>query len=253
MNNELRSTVFHKDTVMSVRVSVCPSLLRVGLAALAGTLLSACTHLKSEPMSSTPVDYRQRHPITIGLSNQTLDVFTGRVVGGLDRRQTEDVRAFAREYMEKGQGPLIAYLPVNAGPGATGGLEAIRNALGAGGAKGRLQIGHYHADGGVAAPIRLSYARLSAQTPGGCSYENSDLAQTPFSENLLNRPSYNFGCAYQRNLAAQIDDPRDLVRPRQEGPGDSSKRLAGIERIRDAEADNEIKMDGKTIKEKLAK
>lgn len=238
---------------MSVRVSASSSLRTIGFAAMAATLLSACSQLRTEPVGLTPSDYRHRHPITLGLSNQTLDVFTGRLAGGLDRRQLEDVRAFAREYMEKGQGPLIAYLPVNAGPGATAGLDAIRGALGAGGAKGRLQIGHYQADGGTVAPIRLSFARLNAQTPGGCSYENSDIATTRFSENLLNRPASNFGCAYQRNLAAQIDDPRDLVRPRQEGPGDSNKRLAGIERIREADGENEIKPNGNTIKEKLGR
>jgi pilus assembly protein CpaD len=239
---------------MSFRVSVPASLRTAGWAVLTATLLSACTQHRSEPMGVSPVDYRQRHPITVGLANETLDVFSGRVAGGLDRRQVQDVRAFAREYMDKGQGPMIAYLPVNAGPGATSGLDAIRNALHAGGAKGQLQIGHYHVEGsGVAAPIRLSFARLAAQTPGGCSYESSDIAMTRFNENILNRPASNFGCAYQRNLAAQIDDPRDLVRPRQEGPGDSSKRLAGIQRIRDADGENELKPDGKSIKEKLGK
>jgi pilus assembly protein CpaD len=33
-----------------------------------------------------------------------------------------------------------------------------------------------------------------------------------------NKPYYNFGCAYQRNLAAMVDNPSDLVQPRPKRP-----------------------------------
>jgi pilus assembly protein CpaD len=39
-----------------------------------------------------------------------------------------------------------------------------------------------------------------------------------------NRSYYNFGCAYQRNLAAQVADPRDLARPRAMDPPYATRR-----------------------------
>ena len=41
----------------------------------------------------------------------------------------------------------------------------------------------------------------------------------PRSAHFENRPYWNFGCANQRNLAAMVDNPADLVQPRGETPG----------------------------------
>jgi pilus assembly protein CpaD len=68
--------------------------------------------------------------------------------------------------------------------------------------------------------------------------------------NSSNQSAYNFGCTYQKNLAAQIADPRDLVRPRQEGPVDVTKRLAGIDRIR-KETSNELRPSGTSLRDNV--
>jgi pilus assembly protein CpaD len=70
---------------------------------------------------------------------------------------------------------------------------------------------------------------------------------TRWRENNTNSSPYNFGCSYQKNLAAQVADPRDLVRPRQEGPIDVERRTSGIERIRENQA-QELKPGGKSLK-----
>ena len=151
--------------------------------------------------------------------------------------------------MEHGQGPLIAYLPTGGNnQGVSTGLNSIRQSLAGGGAGGRLQIAHYHASEPGSAPIKLVYAKLQAQTPSKCGYESEDVVQTRFSANSQNVPAHNFGCTYQRNLAAQVADPRDLVRARQDGPVDVNKRLAGIERLRTSTA-NELKPGGTKLKD----
>jgi pilus assembly protein CpaD len=212
----------------------------------AGMLLSGCMGNK-DVTSSIPSDYRQRHPIVLTHANDTLDVFVGSV-GGLDHRQKEDIRGFAREYMANGQGPLIAYLPADSqSAGTNAGLTGIRQMLAGGGASGRLQIAHYHAGPGKAAPIKLSFARLKAETPSPCGYEHDEIVPSRFSANAANPQANNFGCTYQRNLAAQVADPRDLVRPRQEGPIDVDKRLAGIERIRESDQ-SRLEPSGNTTK-----
>ena len=47
-----------------------------------------------------------------------------------------------------------------------------------------------------------------------------------------NKPYYNFGCAYQRNMAAMVDNPSDLVQPRPETPAYTARRTAAFEKYR---------------------
>jgi pilus assembly protein CpaD len=219
----------------------------IGLVVVFGTLAGACSR-QADITGSVPMDYRQRHPIVLTQGNETLDIFVGSGKG-LDHRQLEDIKGFARDYMQTGQGPLIAYLPSGGHSGAVNhGLSGIRQALSGGGASGRLQIAHYHAEGGLAAPIKLAFAKLKADVPNRCGYDSQGISASGFRSNVANDSPHNFGCTYQRNLAAQIADPRDLVTPRREGPIDLDRRLAGIERLREGDT-NDQKLDGKTLKQ----
>ena len=49
---------------------------------------------------------------------------------------------------------------------------------------------------------------------------------------LENKQYYNFGCAHQRNIAAMIDNPSDLVQPRSETPAYTTRRTAAFEKYR---------------------
>jgi pilus assembly protein CpaD len=199
--------------------------------------------------SGIPHDYRQRHAIGLVHANETLEVFVNAHQSRLDPRSVEDVRQFGRDYMLNGQGPLIAYLPSDGNPAAVqNGLSGIRQALSGGGASGRLQIAHYRSNAGPVAPIKLAYAKLKAETATRCGYDNEEIVPSRLKINSGNYSSFNFGCSYQKNLAAQIADPRDLVRPRQEGPVDADKRLAGLERIREG-GQNELRPGGTSIKQ----
>ncbi len=232
---------------MSERISMTPAAAgRIAAACFGAALLAACDrHIVT---SSIPDDYRQRHQIGLTRANETLEVFVGRTGAGLDRRQAEDVRGFARDYMQNGEGPLVAYLPTGTdGRHVSAGLAAIRSSLAGGGASGRLQVAHYQPDHTGPAPIKLSFAKLKAGTATHCSYSEGEIVPTRWRENNTNSSPYNFGCSYQKNLAAQVADPRDLVRPRQEGPIDVERRTSGIERIRENQA-QELKPGGKSLK-----
>jgi pilus assembly protein CpaD len=220
--------------------------LKITAACFGAALLAGCD--RRIETSSIPEDYRQRHQISLTRANTSLDVYIGRAARGLDHRQTEDVRGFARDYMQNGEGPLVAYLPTGvAGHQVSSGLSAIRSALSGGGASGRLQIAHYHPEQGAHAPIKLAFAKLTATTGTHCSYAEGDIIPTRFRDSNANSSPYNFGCSFQKNLAAQVADPRDLVRARQEGPIDVERRTTGIERIRENEA-QELKPGGKSLK-----
>ncbi|MGL5117119.1 MAG: CpaD family pilus assembly protein [Beijerinckiaceae bacterium] len=219
------------------------------LVILGATLLSACAQ-RHDVTGSVPADFRDRHPITLARSSAVLDVFASGPT--LDRRQTEDVRGFVRDYRENGEGAIIAYLP--AGPGGTGarGLDGVRRALSAAGVGGRLQIAHYHPEPGTGGPIRLSFTKLQAKVESNCGYEGEEIVPTRWGANAVNRSAQNFGCAHQRNIAAQIADPRDLVRPREPGPVDGTRRLNSIERLRDQET-SPIEPTGKNIETLLTR
>jgi pilus assembly protein CpaD len=47
-----------------------------------------------------------------------------------------------------------------------------------------------------------------------------------------NRPHWNHGCATQRNLAAMVDNPADLVQPRGEAPVYTARRTIVLDRYR---------------------
>ena len=202
---------------------------------VAAAIVSACASARSDLTSVQPDDYRERHPIVLREQPRHIDIFVGRNAPGLDRRQEEDVTAFARDYAVTGSGGMLAHVP--AGPQQSHkGLRDIQSALSRGGAGGaRLQVVSYvpqnpHA----AAPIRLAFSKLQATVDSRCDIWTEDLAGGKGMKTLNNQNYPNFGCSYQKNFAAQVANPIDLVRPREEGPIDTEKRLAGIGRLRDA-------------------
>jgi pilus assembly protein CpaD len=74
----------------------------------------------------------------------------------------------------------------------------------------QIVVQHYQAKGyGEAATIRLVFGDLKAKVATPCGQWDEDIVET--SEN---RNYYNFGCAAQQNLAAMIENPNDLLRPR---------------------------------------
>ena len=52
------------------------------------------------------------------------------------------------------------------------------------------------------------------------------------AKHFENQQYYNFGCATQRNLAAMVAEPADLVQPRAEGAAYNAKRTFGIDKWR---------------------
>jgi pilus assembly protein CpaD len=86
------------------------------------------------------------------------------------------------------------------------------------------------------ATIRLNYPKISA-VAGPCGLWPEDLGPSIKDKSYFeNKPYYNFGCAYQRNMAAMIDNPSDLVQPRPETPAYTARRTEGFEKYRKGES-----------------
>jgi pilus assembly protein CpaD len=205
----------------------------VGLAAVLG----ACTHTDEVvATASVPVDYRQRHPIAIQEADRSVVIFIGQARSGLSASQRADVLGLAQIWAHEGTGPIVADVPVDT-PNARAAAETFREAqalLAAAGVPPRgITLRHYHpTDPRTFATIRLSYPKITA-VAGPCGQWPEDLgpslANNSYSDN---KPYYNFGCASQRNLAAMVDNPSDLVQPRSETPAYTTRRSEAFEKYR---------------------
>jgi pilus assembly protein CpaD len=210
---------------------------------LAGALLGvavalgACTHTDQvATTASMPDDYRQRHPIAVQEADQSVVVFVGHARGGLSASQRADVMGLAQNWLREGTGAINADLPVDTPNerAAADSLREIQALLGAAGVPPRgLVVRRFHPeDPRLMAAIRLSYPRISA-VAGPCGLWPEDIGSSSKNKSYFeNKEYYNFGCAYQRNMAAMVDNPSDLVQPRPETPAYTPRRNAAFEKYR---------------------
>ena len=81
----------------------------------------------------------------------------------------------------------------------------------------------YHPPTSALAAIRISYPKITAQA-GPCGLWPEDIGPSLNRDFFENQPPWNFGCTSQRNLAASVDNPADLVQPRGETPAYEMRR-----------------------------
>ncbi|WP_298257458.1 CpaD family pilus assembly protein [Bradyrhizobium sp.] len=213
--------------------------LRIAAALLGiATSLGACMHTDevASTTSSIPDDYRLRHPIAIQEANRSVVIFVGRARGGLSAEQRADVMGLAQVWLQESTGAIVADVPVGT-PNARAAADAFREArslLSAAGVPPHGIVMHNYrpSDPRQMATLRLSYPKITA-VAGPCGLWPDDLGPSIKDRGYLeNKPYYNFGCAYQRNMAAMIDNPADLVQPRPETPAYAPRRAEGFEKYR---------------------
>jgi pilus assembly protein CpaD len=93
--------------------------------------------------------------------------------------------------------------------------RALRNA---GIRPSQVVLEPYFANGDPSAPLRLSYLQYVAEAPD-CPDWSENIGRDP-----RNMPWPNKGCASQRNLAAMVANPEDLLHPRGETPRPGERR-----------------------------
>lgn len=93
----------------------------------------------------------------------------------------------------------------------------------------RIQLVSYSAPD-VRAPVLVGFETLRVARPQcGTSWGNLNRTNN-------NQTSSNFGCALTANLAAQIENPRDIITPRGMTPSDLGRRAVVFDNYRKGEA-----------------
>jgi pilus assembly protein CpaD len=205
----------------------------VGLA----VVLGACTHTDDvATTASVPDDYRLRHPIAVQEADRSIVIFVGHARGGLSASQRADVMGLAQIWLHEGTGAIIADMPVGTpnARAAADSVHEIQALLTAAGVPPRgVVVRNYHPDDPrQMATIRLNYPKISA-VAGPCGLWPEDLGPSIKDKSYFeNKPYYNFGCSYQSNMAAMVDNPSDLVQPRSETPAYTIRRTEAFEKYR---------------------
>ena len=183
-------------------------------AGFAALLLAACANPVNGPLDNLPVE--ARFPITVEPHMEALRVAVDPARGGLSPQGNADLERFARDYLDNGSG-VISISGSRRTPAAPGVVAERLAALGV--PRERIMLANPDAlDAGD--EVRVSYIRYQAHVEP-CGDWSANLGYT-----ASNRPSANFGCATQHNLAAMVADPRDLLGPGGMGPVDTARRAA---------------------------
>ncbi len=198
--------------------------------------LGACKHTDDVATAGAPDDYRQRHPIAIQEADRSIVVFVGRARGGLSASQRADVMGMAQAWLREGTGAISIDVPVDT-PNARAAADSLREIQATFAAAGvpprAVNVRQYHPeDPRQMAAIRLNYPKISA-VAGPCGLWPEDLGPSIHNKSYFeNKSYYNFGCAHQRNLAAMVDNPSDLVQPRDETPAYTARRDIAFDKYR---------------------
>lgn len=215
-------------------------VLRAAIIAGYGLLLAACNTDQAQIAGApdVPSDYRMRHPITVSEAEHTLQLFIGANRSLLTPVQRAEVLAFAHTWKSEATGGVIIDLPTGTSNehASADALREIQSILAATGVPpGSMMVRTYEAGARTLATVRITYPKMTAQS-GPCGMWPEDIGPT-FNRNYFENQQYwNFGCAYQHNMAAMVEQPEDLVQPRSESPVYTMRRTQVVQKYRQGDS-----------------
>lgn len=185
-----------------------------GLVLLAGSCASA-------PERGSFFDPFQNHPIAVRETYTRAQFIAPDPAARMPPDEATRLGSFVADYLERGHGALAVSVPKSA---HSAGIISYfgRKLVSLGIPEARIQVGTHDAAKGKT--VWLQYSAYQAKVDGcGDWSDNVDFT-------LMNKPTKNFGCATQYNLAAQVDNPADLAAPRKMDGSSGARRADVIEK-----------------------
>ncbi|HSD91630.1 MAG TPA: CpaD family pilus assembly protein [Methyloceanibacter sp.] len=196
-------------------------LLTIFAVLLVGTTTGGCWKSPRYQSPFTLANPNERHPIAVRQGEVVLDLAVYPGSSGLNESQKGQVYGFLRDYKSQSSERLLIRAP-SGGANEAAAMRAyddVREALrNAGIRASAVRLEPYFANGDPSAPMRLSYLQFVAEPPE-CPDWSENIGRDP-----KNMPWPNKGCATQRNLAAMVANPEDLLHPRGETPRSGERR-----------------------------
>lgn len=189
-------------------------LLALGLVAV---VAAGCTKPPLTNSEAQLYSAEARYPIAVEPQVAMLAVRVDDGLQSIGRGEEERVRAFVNRWKMRGQGMMNAASPSEGAnrEAVAGAISQLKRLFAAQGLDmGAVRYTSYKpAKDDAQAPITLSFVTYVA---------NAAECGTDWTENLgftpRNQPWPEFGCSTQRNLAAIVADPRDLMEPQASDP-----------------------------------
>ena len=200
-----------------------PKILRacIAVASVAAASIAAACSTPVSNGAAQVYDRDQRFPISVQPRMMTLRLlYNGQAT--LDENASGQIARFARDYLSYGSGS-IAVAPPSGNPAASDLI--VGELLGSGVSRNQIMVGTANAPG-PSDDFRITYIRYVAESPA-CGDWSDNLGRT-----ASNTAPNNFGCATQRNIAAMVADPRDLLSPDRSGMADAQRRLTVLDNYR---------------------
>jgi len=197
---------------------------------LAGVVLAGCESINATHTTLTDQDYRKRHPILIAEQPEVMDIPVAMKATELTPDINRSINRFVNAYRASGTGFMNIQVPAGSA-NEVAALTVARTAKQvvqrSGVAPSHIRVTPYQVDNKAwVAPVRLSFLKVKAVAPD-CGIWPEDLGKPDTDKQF-----FNFGCAQQQNLAAMIQNPSDLILPREMTPADGKQRSRVIEDYR---------------------
>lgn len=201
-------------------------LISLAAALVSSSALAACMGAQTGSLSPVPLTPTQRFTLQVepGIERIALAVHET----GLSASQAQALTVFANAFSIEGAPILRIEAPSGDDAVSAEFVYRIKAELEQRGI-GPIQVVGYAAPD-PRAPVVIGYDTVRAVVPQ-CGAQWESLTRTG-----SNQTPSNFGCAITANLAAQIENPRDIVSPRGMTPSDAGRRTVVFDNYRKGEA-----------------
>ncbi len=202
------------------------------IIALAAAALAGCA---SDPAVRHAVTPTEAWTDKVKVDSQPQIIRLGVHADGLSPNQASAVADFVAEWMQAEGGVISVQAPRGASPRMVASVQAHLAAQGA--PSSMIELTSYDAAGAAAAPIVVAFDRFTVETPR-CGQNWENLTRTRNNDAFS-----NFGCAVTANIAAQVANPQDLMRPRAMTPADAQRRATVLGKYRQGEVTSSARDD----------